>query len=254
MFVDPLPTEQRSCWAWMLLVLTPLSLTLTVATLVGATEQAATKELRPGESTGGDPNSPLVSQRQTENQRKNQATAVSTELRVAPLDHVEYPADRPAWIDVISDMNGDTHTWVVVSTPSESLQESLESLQMLQSIAIDLYANKLIQQAGHHDSLTLDESWMTEHLERLVARTYQGTLIQGDAEYFEHAVELHFTPEIQTQIWHQWKNQEVGRRLGLVGFLTVIGTVLTGCGAAAMGILARRVERHGQGVRQGAGR
>ncbi len=165
------------------------------------------------------------------------------ELRVAPLDVVQYPDDRPKWIDTVSDDESATHSQVAVSQPSESIEESLASLNMMQRIAVRLYANRLMLSDGHPEPFVLDEDWITENVDRFVAREYHGTLRRGDTQLFEHAVELQFTAEVQDEIRLQWKNAELRNRLGALGFLVFVGTVLTGCGSAALGIFSRRVER-----------
>ena len=167
----------------------------------------------------------------------------SSELSVAPLDHTEYPENRPVWVVEADDMQGETHTRVVVSAPSETLEGSLNSLKLMQAIEIDIYANDLIASDGHPEVFQLNEDWIAENANRFVSKEYAGTLKIGDVEHFEHAVQLRFTPELKDEIRLQWKRVEVAHRLGAISFLIFVGTVLTGCGSAALGIFSRRIER-----------
>ena len=52
-------------------------------------------------------------------------------LSVAPLDQIQYPEDRPEWIDAPTNLKALPHGWTVVSGPSETSEQSLDELRLL---------------------------------------------------------------------------------------------------------------------------
>ena len=221
----------------ILMTIAPLTFSLSLATFAQAQESVANA----ASQTESDPADRDSADK--DRQGHDSADKAVKELSVAPLDVVKYPADRPRWIGSPADTDGEIHSLVAVSQPSETQDESLASLKMMRRIAVQLYANKLILADGHPEPFVLSEDWIAKNVDRFVAREYEGTLKQGDMDLYEHAVELHFSADAQEEIRHQWKNVEVRGRLGALGFLVFLGTVLTGCGSAALGVFSRRLEQ-----------
>ena len=226
---------QRHPVSLILMTIAPITVSLSLATFAHAQESVA--QARSKQEVKDVENKEV---KDFENKIVEQPVK---ELSVAPLDVVKYPADRPQWIDSAAEMDGDTHVRVAVSQPSDTKEESFSSLQMMRRITVQLYANTLICGDGLPGPFALREDWIAENVDRFVDREYEGTLHQGDIQLYEHAVELRFPPEAQDEIRRQWKNAEVRGRLGAMGFLVFLGTVLTGCGSAALGVFSRRFER-----------
>ncbi len=195
--------KQSSYWL-ILLVLAPCS-TLLAGTLVGLAGSKAFAE-----QTADD----------------NSATPLS----VAPLDHVEYPAERPAWIDQAVDADDQVATVVVVSGPSDTMDQSLEELSVMQRAAVNAV---IVQISGHEDADAVF-SISDEEIDRdLVTRRYDGELLQGDTPKYEHAVELQFSFELRRAIVAAKDNIEVRYRLGAIGVMT-FGGFLTLLGSSAL--------------------
>ncbi len=158
-------------------------------------------------------------------------------LSVAPLDHVEYPDDRPEWVGQSVEVNDDATVIVVVSGPSDTEQESLEELRVMQRAAVNAMVARV---TGHQDVEQVFPMGDEEIDRQLVARRYSGELLQGDATKYEHAVELHFSKEI-LELMHAAKNNiEVRHRLAAVGVLAVAGLVSLMGSSAMLGVLLRR--------------
>lgn len=163
----------------------------------------------------------------------------TAELSVAPLDHVEYPMDRPSWVSNEPYFDGDNDTIVVVSAPCETPEESLEELKWMQRAAIATYIARLIEFSGDFDFYPISDEQIDSDL---VIRRYAGEVNQGGTTKYEHAVELRFDASKQIEITEAWKNVEVRHRLGAMGALTFVGLVLLICSSAFVGIFCRRVE------------
>lgn len=172
----------------------------------------------------------------------------ATPLSVAPLDHVEYPSDRPAWvdqtidIDQLIDADDRTATVVVVSGPSDTMGQSLEELLVMQRAAVNAV---IAQVTGHQDA---DSVFVIsdEEIDRdLVTRRYDGEVLQGDTPRYEHAVELQFSPKLRRAMIAAKDNIEVRHRLNAIGVMT-LGGFLTLIGSSALiGFTLRRNSREG---------
>ena len=162
------------------------------------------------------------------------------ELSVAPLDHIEYPDDRPGWLENPPQLTEPTHTWVVVTPPSESPEQSEELLQVMQRAAVTSYVHRRVDPGCRADFVRVDNRWIDE---QLVTQTYRGTLEQGDQTLHEAAVQLSFSPAVQQQIQQQWHDARVQNRLRTTGFAFGGGLLLLITGACATGCLSRRAEK-----------
>lgn len=170
--------------------------------------------------------------------------ASAKELSVAPLDHVEYPESRPTWISELSEPEQGTFRMVVVSSPADSVDESLDELRVLQRAAVNSLVSQMVQSDVHPDFYAPSD----EEIERnLVVRRYEGTVKQGDQTRYEHAAELMFSEALEKQVRSAWQNAQVRHRLGAIGLLGIVGLGLLSCGSAVTGIISRRVQRRAGG-------
>ncbi|MGB7326951.1 MAG: hypothetical protein WBD31_18900 [Rubripirellula sp.] len=159
------------------------------------------------------------------------------QLSVAPLDHIEYPDDRPDWLDEKPSVRGVDHKIVIVSLPCDSAEQSLEELRWMQRAAIATYVSQLVDAGGEFDFYSPSDE---ETENELIAKRYTGQVVQGDSTRYESAVELHFDSKKRDEIRIAWKNVEVGDRLKALGGLTTVGLVLLMCTSGLLGIVSRR--------------
>lgn len=159
------------------------------------------------------------------------------ELSVAPLDHVEYPADRPKWLERKPIATDHGHSIVVVSEPCESPEDAEEQLRWMQRAAVATYINELVDSHGDFDFYRFDDQEIDDDL---IVQRYRGTVNRGDMTEYECATELVFSESKRKAIKLAWKNREVSRRLGAVGGMASVGLVLLMCSSGLLGILARR--------------
>lgn len=180
----------------------------------------------------------------------NTTKPVSTELSVKPLDQIDYPADRPSWLEDENEndefLEGEDTRVIVVTDPSETLQLCLDKLEASQKVEVDKFV-KSITKSDSFDFHLVNKDWIEE---RLVTNSYGGTLEQGGMEMYEQAVELTFTPEIEQEIKSAWNEIKLARekevvkdRLGVMAFLTFVGTTLLVCLSMFLCMLSRRAER-----------
>lgn len=163
------------------------------------------------------------------------------QLSVAPLDHIEYPDDRPEWVKQTTDFDADAHSIVVVSGPSDTPQQSEEELNLMARIAVSTYIARITDAAAtDHDFYPISDYEINRDL---VVRRYSGTLTKGDDTMYEDAVELVFTMGKRDEIKAAWANVAVRERLGALGVMIFGGLVMLICSSAVVGVVSRRVER-----------
>ncbi|KAA5543801.1 hypothetical protein FYK55_11545 [Roseiconus nitratireducens] len=169
------------------------------------------------------------------NAAASESKSSRSELSVAPLDHVVYPDDRPAWVDQEPDLKSPVHTWVVVTSGCETMQQCEAELDVLQRAAVALYVKE--RTGWVCDDAMLDGQWIDDEL---VGRRYVGDLVRGDQALKEIAVELQFGPEQQQKILRAWKNAEVGDRLRATGAVFAMALVGLCCTGGLLGVFSRR--------------
>lgn len=176
----------------------------------------------------------------TETAEQPQGNASPRELSVAPLDHIEYPESRPAWVSSLPDSEGETFRTVVVAGPCETPEQCLEERRVMQRAAVSALAGQIVGTEGSVDFYSPGD----EEIERdLVVRKYSGKVTQGDQTRYEQAVEIEFSKAAQERVLEAWSNVEVGRRLGLLGAATGSGLVLLMIGSVLTGMFSRHAER-----------
>jgi hypothetical protein len=165
--------------------------------------------------------------------------ADSKELSRPPLSHVEYPSDRPAWLDDSPNLESEPHTWVVVTEPAETLEKCREELALMRHAAVASYV-KFRSRSDRFDFYPINDKWIEQ---RLVSRTYQGTVTKGGTQHFELAAELTFEPDVQSEIVSAWTQINVRDRLGALGVLVFVGLTILICASAFLCLLSRRATR-----------
>lgn len=169
--------------------------------------------------------------------RDESVKAETTELSVAPLDHVVYPPDRPQWLDQSPSLGGDVDSVVVVSEPALSAKAAADELRWMQRAAIATYVSQLAGWPGPSDVDTPDD----ETIDRdLVARRYDGVVTVGDETRYESATELRFDAEQRARFAEAWTNATVARRLKTIGGLASLGLVTLFCTGGLIGVISRR--------------
>jgi hypothetical protein len=166
--------------------------------------------------------------------------AEAAPLSAAPLDQIEYPEDRPEWIDAATNLNELPHTWTVVSGPSETAEQSLNELKLLQRASVEIYLKTLPGAEGRFDFFPLSDEWIND---RLVVREYDGLVIQEGLTMHENAVELRIDSEARREMLTALKNDAVRHRLGALGVVVVTGLLGLIGSATLVGSVSRRVSR-----------
>jgi hypothetical protein len=161
-------------------------------------------------------------------------------LSVAPLDQIQYPEDRPEWIDAPTNLKQLPHSWTVVSGPSESSEQSLNELRLLRRASVETYLKTLPGADGRLDFFPLTDEWIED---RLVVKEYAGLVIQEGLTKHENAAELRIDSDAKREMLAALKNDTVGQRLGVLGVLTVTGLFGLIFSSALVGTFSRRVSR-----------
>jgi len=222
----------------MRMLLTPAGacfLALTIAS-VGYAESQAESAARPDQAAESAEATGATADHQR-NATDRGSLPRRSELSVAPLDHVEYPPDRPSWLEREPDLQSEVHSWVVNSGGCETTDECEAQLEVLQRAAVSLYIRELT-------GWTCDESWLNQDWieQELVGRRYVGSLTVGDQSLTEQAVELQFDATTRGKIRQAARNDEVGERLRATGgffVLGLVGLIFTG---GVLGAVTRRVQ------------
>lgn len=164
-------------------------------------------------------------------------------LSVAPLTHVEYPRDRPEWLELDPQLDQPVASLTVTSGPSETRELSEDRLQLLTRAAVASYVERLTGAPNAH-FFSMRDQWIDE---TLVAKRYAGTLTQGDTTLHESAVRLHFSPRVQEQIFAAWQEARLRHRLEILLAMvvtTVAGLIVL---SACLNSLCSRSERCREG-------
>lgn len=161
-------------------------------------------------------------------------------LSVAPLDQIQYPEDRPEWIDAPTNLKALPHCWTVVSGPSETSEQSSDELRLLQRASVETYLKTLPGADGRLDFFPLTDEWIAD---QLVVKEYAGLVIQEGLTKHEHAAELQIDSDAKREMLAALKNDTVGQRLGVLGVLTATGLFGLVFSSALVGTFSRRVSR-----------
>ncbi|SMP76883.1 hypothetical protein SAMN06265222_12232 [Neorhodopirellula lusitana] len=188
---------------------------------------------------------------------KQSSSARSAKLSVAPLDHVEYPDDRPHWIDspdgrksgkpsglhVGKAENADALSIAVVSPPQASPKEAAEMMEVMARGAVENYIDQhaaTLNERINSKEITVEMDWIRDEL---IVRRYDGEVQSGDATLYESACLLQITPPHQEVLNRLIDNHRLLRRLAIVGIFALIGFGGLVGGSIVLGGLASHQER-----------
>ncbi|WP_404306251.1 hypothetical protein [Neorhodopirellula lusitana] len=188
---------------------------------------------------------------------KQSSSARSAKLSVAPLDHVEYPDDRPHWIDspdgrksgkptglhIGKAENADALSIAVVSPPQASPKEAAEMMEVMARGAVENYIDQhaaTLNERINSKEITVEMDWIRDEL---IVRRYDGEVQSGDATLYESACLLQITPPHQEVLNRLIDNHRLLRRLAIVGIFALIGFGGLVGGSIVLGGLASHQER-----------
>ncbi len=168
------------------------------------------------------------------------------QLSVPPMDHIVYPEDRPAWVRDSVRQQGDEATFVVVSGPSDSSEESLWELNLLRRAALDNYVHSITLGDKLWGSSETNFSYhiSDEQIDQdFVTRRYSGEISVGGTTQYEDAVEIRVTDDYRRAILEAWQNRQVHQRLQTLGVAMFGGLAVLVVSSTAIGFLGRRQDR-----------
>lgn len=174
---------------------------------------------------------------QVEKELLEQEDAPKSPLSVAPLDHIEYPASRPAWLAQSPKLEGAVHEWIVVTQPAETPEQCDAELVRLQLAAVISYAEMQSDFQSSTRDLPITSEWIEENL---VRGLYEGEVKQGGTVLYERASKLMFDKQGQSTIMKAWKKVQVRDRLGATGVLLFGGMLCLFLGSMVTNFLSRR--------------
>lgn len=183
---------------------------------------------------------PPCSARETSPDREaSPGVASSTELSVAPLDHIDYPLDRPHWIDDTGDTveagHDDTVLIAVTSGPSPSPAAALEAMEVMARGAVENYVEHLSRGFSERidaDEIKVDMDWIRDEL---IARHYEGTVQTGETLQYESACLLQIGKTQQQTLEQLIQNQRLKHRLAAVGILGLLSLLALLGGSVVFG-------------------
>lgn len=167
------------------------------------------------------------------------------ELSVPPLDHVVYPESRPEWIGNPMQERENVATFVVVSGPSETRDESLRELKLMQRAALSTFIENLVGTFGSSGFYQISDKRFDEEL---TLRRYSGEVTVGGTTLYEDAVEIRITESERDAMLDAWKNTEVTQRMATLGVVAAGGFLTLVTSSTMFGIVIRRRERKFQPV------
>lgn len=157
------------------------------------------------------------------------------ELSVPPMDHVEYPEDRPDWVSEAPDLSSKVHTWAVTSAGCETVEQCEEELDVLVRAAVALYIRETT--GWICDDSFLDDTWIETEL---IGARYGGTLVRGDTQLHELAVQLRFDSAARQRIADASQASVLGERLRAVAGLFTLGLIGLCCTGGLLSVFSRR--------------
>ncbi|MGI9466648.1 MAG: hypothetical protein ACR2OA_05960 [Rubripirellula sp.] len=162
------------------------------------------------------------------------------ELSVPPLDHVVYPESRPEWISNPVQERDNVATFVVVSGPCETRDESVQELKLMRSAALSTFIDNVVGTFGSAGFYQVSDKRFDEELTQ---RRYSGEVMVGGTTQYEDAVEIQITESERDSILEAWKNTEATQRMAVLGVVTVGGFLALVTSSTMFGVAIRRRER-----------
>lgn len=177
----------------------------------------------------------------------------SAELSIAPLDHVEFPSDRPKWIRQHADefplATDDSPanrviSIVVVSPPQPTPDAAAELMEVMAKGAVENYLDEqaaAIPEPVDTSEMVVEMDWIRNEL---ITRRYDGEVRLGDQTQYESACWLQLTAEHQSVLQNLIQNHRLMHRLGAIGVFAVGGfATLVGGSIVFSGLAARQQRR-----------
>lgn len=168
----------------------------------------------------------------------------SSKLSVAPLDHVDYPLERPGWIEEyrvpVTPTSGADLLISVSSGPAASAEIAAEMMEVMARGAVENYLEEMAQDGAEPvpaEEIEVASNWLREEL---VSRRYDGTVGSGDEIRYESACLLRISAEEQQKLAESVRNYRLQRRLATVGVVAILGFAGMLSGAIGLGWLASR--------------
>ena len=201
---------------------------LAAVVLLGFTSGISAADEQPTKARDGDVNHPV-----------NAGDQDPKELSVPPLDHVVYPKSRPAWIKDPVQQKNNIATFVVLSGPCETREESLQELKLMRHAALSTFIETVTGSVENTDIYSVSD----EKFERdLIQRRYAGKLSVGGTTQYEDAVEIRISEAERNLIQKAWKNIKVTQRMITLGFMTCGGLITLMVSSTVFGAAIRRRE------------
>lgn len=183
----------------------------------------------------------------------------AAELSIAPLDHVEYPSDRPRWIEESPQANSsplsskqskstesksdDVISIVVVSPPQPTPEAAAEMMEVMAKGAVENYIDQqaaALPESIDTKKIVVEMDWIRNEL---ITRRYDGEVQSGDQTEYESACLMQLKDQHQVVLQKLIQNHHLMHRLGVVGILALGGFLALVGGSILFGGLASRQQR-----------
>jgi hypothetical protein len=170
----------------------------------------------------------------------------ATELSIAPLDHVDYPSDRPQWINQSSEgQQNDEETILisVVSPPQPTPDAAAEMMEVMTRGVVENYIDQkasLVREPIDSKKIEVEMDWIRDEL---ITRRYDGEVKVGEHTQYESACLLSLTLDHQETLDRLIENHQLMHRFGVVGVFALGGFHSLVGGSIVFGGLASRQQR-----------
>lgn len=172
------------------------------------------------------------------------SVAESSPLSVAPLDQVDYPLDRPSWIEehrVPSQLSDGADLLISVSSgPASSPEIAAEMLDVMARGAVENVLEQMAQDGPEvipSEQIQVDMDWVRDEL---ISRRYDGTVGIGDEVRYESACLLRINSAEQRKLAESIQSYRLRGRLSIVGVVALMGFAGLIAGSTGLGWLASR--------------
>jgi len=162
----------------------------------------------------------------TDDGKTSKGDQAPAELSVAPLDHIDYPLDRPPWIedtgDYLDASEGKDVLIAVTSGPAPSPEIAVEIMHVMARGAVENYVDRLGQNYSEPidtDAITIDMDWVRNEL---IGRQYDGTVTSGELVQYESACLLRIDASHRQTLDRLVQNQRLMHRMAAVGVVSVL--------------------------------
>jgi hypothetical protein len=165
-------------------------------------------------------------------------------LSVPPLDHVDYPPDRPNWIEEhqqpTGGVDGSDLLISVSSGPAATPEIATEMMEVMARGAVENFLHQqaeTLPEAIPVEQIEVDMDWVRREL---ISRRYDGALSGSESTRYESACLLRIDSVDQQTLHQMIQNLRLQHRLGLVGVVAIICLLGLLSGSIMFGWLAGR--------------